>query len=62
MMKKYFLPGFFLGKSFRTVDIENGQTLDKPPPETGDTVPNVRCARKKDLDRENRVSSSLDSD
>ena len=43
-----------LAKSFSaneppTVGIENDQTLDKPPPETGDTVPNVRCARKKTL-------------
>ena len=61
-MNKYFLSGFFLGKSSRAVGIENAQKLDKTPPETGDTVPNVRCARKKDLEKQNPVSSSLDSD
>ena len=49
MTKKYFCPDFFLVKRSRTVGIENGQTLDKTPPETGDTVPNGRCGRKKTL-------------
>ena len=53
MMKKYFCPDFFQVKSSRTVGIENGQKLDKTPPETGDTVPNGRWGRKKDLEWEN---------
>ena len=45
MTKNIFRPDFFYVKSSRTVGIENVQKLDKTPPETGDTVPNVRCAR-----------------